>query len=62
LAKIQIFADAEREIAGVTEWIKQAVDAGIAPSEIGIFVRFNEQLARARAAVKAAGQRLDPPR
>ena len=43
--EIQIFADAEREIAGVTEWIKQAVDAGIAPAEIGIFVRSNDQLA-----------------
>jgi mRNA-degrading endonuclease RelE of RelBE toxin-antitoxin system len=67
--EIQIFADAEREIARVTEWIKQAVDDGIAPAEIGIFVRSNEQLARARAAVKAAGhtqlelsERLEQPK
>ena len=53
--EIQIFADTEREVAGVTEWIKQAVADGIAPAEIGLFVRSNDQLARARAAVKAAG-------
>ena len=67
--EIQIFADADREIAGVADWIKQAVDAGIAPAEIGIFVRSNDQLARARAAVKAAGhtqlelsERLEQPK
>jgi hypothetical protein len=66
--EIHIFADAEREIAGVADWIKQAVAEGIAPAEIGIFVRSNDQLARARAAVKAAGhtqlelsERLEQP-
>lgn len=66
--EIQIFADAGREIQGVADWIKQAVDDGIAPAEIGIFVRANDQLARARAAVKAAGhtqlelsERLEQP-
>ncbi len=66
--EIQIFADADREIQGVADWIKQAVADGIAPAEIGIFVRANDQLARARAAVKAAGhtqlelsERLEQP-
>jgi len=66
--EIQIFADADREIRGVADWIKQAVADGIAPAEIGIFVRANDQLARARAAVKAAGhtqlelsERLEQP-
>lgn len=66
--EIQIFADADREIQGVADWIKQSVTDGIAPAEIGIFVRSNDQLAMARAAVKAAGhmqlelsERLEQP-
>lgn len=65
---IQVFADADREIQGVADWVKQVVADGIAPAEIGIFVRANDQLARARAAVKAAGhtqlelsERLEQP-
>jgi mRNA-degrading endonuclease RelE of RelBE toxin-antitoxin system len=53
--EIKKFADAECEIQGVADWIRKAVGDGITPAEIGIFVRSNDQLARARAAVKAAG-------
>jgi mRNA-degrading endonuclease RelE of RelBE toxin-antitoxin system len=53
--EIQTFAAADQERNGVAAWIKVAVAEGIAPAEIGIFVRSNDQLARARAAVKAAG-------
>lgn len=66
--EIQTFPDADREMKGVADWIKAAVADGIAPAEIGIFVRSNDQLARARAAVKAAGhtqlelsERLEQP-
>lgn len=66
--EIQTFADADRETKGVADWIKAAVADGVAPAEIGIFVRSNDQLARARAAVKAAGhtqlelsERLEQP-
>jgi superfamily I DNA/RNA helicase/mRNA-degrading endonuclease RelE of RelBE toxin-antitoxin system len=66
--EIQTFADAGRETKGVADWINAAVADGIAPAEIGIFVRSNDQLARARAAVKAAGhtqlelsERLEQP-
>ncbi len=66
--EIQIYADARHEIEGVADWIKKAVADGVAPAEIGIFVRSNDQLARARAAVKAAGhtqmelsERLEQP-
>ena len=66
--EVKTFADAEREIQGVAVWIKKAVADGIAPAEIGMFVRSNDQLARARAAVKAAGhtqlelsERLEQP-
>ena len=66
--EIQTYPDAEHEIEGVAGWIKKAVADGIAPAEIGIFVRSNGQLASARAAVKAAGhtqmelsERLEQP-
>jgi superfamily I DNA/RNA helicase len=66
--ELQTFADADREIQGVADWIRHSVADGIAPAEIGIFVRSNDQLARARAAVKAAGhtqlelsERLEQP-
>jgi hypothetical protein len=52
---IRTYADAQREIEGVADWIGRAVADGIAPAEIGNFVRSNDQLGRARAAVKAAG-------
>jgi UvrD-like helicase C-terminal domain/AAA domain len=53
--EIKTFANAAREIQGVADWIRKVVADGITPAEIGIFVRSNDQLARARAAVKAAG-------
>lgn len=66
--KIQTYGDSGREIEGVADWIKKAVADGIAPAEIGLFVRSNDQLSRARAAVKAAGhsqlelsERLEQP-
>ena len=57
------------EIAGIADWIGRTIADRIAPSEIGLFVRTNEQLSRARAAVKAAGhtqlelsERLEEPK
>jgi mRNA-degrading endonuclease RelE of RelBE toxin-antitoxin system len=65
---IQTFHDVNAEIQGVAKWIKTIVAEGVAPAEIGLFVRSNNELARARAAVKAAGhtqlelsERLEQP-
>jgi superfamily I DNA/RNA helicase len=55
---VTIHADAKAEIAAVGGWISQAVAGGINPSEIGLFVRTEGQLDRARAAVHAAGQHV----
>jgi mRNA-degrading endonuclease RelE of RelBE toxin-antitoxin system len=56
------------EIQLVAAWILSALDDGIAPAEIGIFVRTYAELTRAREAVNAAGQmqlelseRYEPP-
>lgn len=53
--EIMTFESADAEIAGVANWIGKAVSDGVAPAEIGVFVRSKSELARARAAVKAAG-------
>lgn len=53
--EVGIFPSPENETDGVAAWIKTVVEAGVEPSEIGIFVRSKDQLIRARAAVRAAG-------
>ncbi|MFQ5651413.1 MAG: UvrD-helicase domain-containing protein [bacterium] len=45
----------EREIKTVAEWLQARSSEGIAPHEIGIFVRSSAELDRAIAAVKRAG-------
>ena len=50
------------EIAFVAAWIAERAKAGVAPHEFGVFVRSPAQLDRARAAVKAAGARLQGSR
>ncbi|MBZ0130583.1 MAG: UvrD-helicase domain-containing protein [Rhodobacteraceae bacterium] len=46
--------DAEHECRIVGEWIKDRLKEGCAPSEMGVFVRSDAEMKRARAAVKAA--------
>lgn len=46
----------EKEVAEVAAWIEETMSDGVAPAEIGIFVRSNAQLRRAREAVIASGQ------
>jgi superfamily I DNA/RNA helicase len=65
---IRAFPNAAAETQGVADWIKQIVADGVSPAEIGLFVRSNDELARARTAVKAAGytqlelsERLEEP-
>ena len=52
---VTILSDAKAEIAAVGKWISQAVADGIDPSEIGIFVRTDGQIDRARAVARVAG-------
>lgn len=49
-------ASIDIETREVARWIEQAMSDGVAPAEIGLFVRSNAQLGRARAAVVAAKQ------
>lgn len=43
------------EISAVAEYVSQSVQEGVAPAQIGVFVRSTEQLQRARSAVEQAG-------
>lgn len=52
---IAVVQDESEEIADVAKFVRQARADGIAPAEIGIFVRSANELPRARAAVTAAG-------
>ena len=49
--------DADHECRVVGNWINERLKEGCAPSEVGVFVRSDAELKRARAAVKAAGAR-----
>ncbi len=66
--EVRKFKDSAGERDGVAAWIKGAVADGIAPAEIGVFVRSLAQLSRARDAVQQAGhvqlelsERLEDP-
>jgi hypothetical protein len=49
--------DADHECRVVGNWIMDRLKEGCAPSEVGVFVRSDAELKRARAVVKAAGAR-----
>ncbi len=51
-----VFDREEDEIAAVADWINDQIKRGVDLGEIGLFVRSEAQLKRARSAVKAAGQ------
>jgi mRNA-degrading endonuclease RelE of RelBE toxin-antitoxin system len=49
------YADQEEETNAVAAWISQCSQTGIIPSKIGIFVRSQDEILRAVAAVDSAG-------
>lgn len=52
---IRLFDNEAAEVNAVGAWIRERLGEGYAPAEIGILVRSAAQVARARAAAKAAG-------
>lgn len=52
--QVQIFADLGKEIEGVASWIGERLREGYAPHEIGVFVRSDTEIDRARQAVGKA--------
>lgn len=53
--QIETFDDAADEITAVSTWIMDLIEDGVESAEIGVIVRSEAQLGRARAAVKATG-------
>ncbi|MFQ8432703.1 3'-5' exonuclease [Amaricoccus sp. W119] len=53
---IQAFRSAAEEASAVARWIGEAIDAGIAPEEIGVLVRSLDELDRALEATRLAGR------
>ncbi len=49
--------DADQECRTVGSWIQARLQEGCTPNEVGVFVRSEAELKRARTAVKAAGMR-----
>jgi superfamily I DNA/RNA helicase len=52
---VRVLDTEAEETAVVAEWLKERVRDGVLPGEIGLFVRSEEQIARARAAAATAG-------
>jgi mRNA-degrading endonuclease RelE of RelBE toxin-antitoxin system len=52
---LQVLTDIEAESKAVSTWLKDRIKEGKRPDEIGVFVRSEAQLERAKSAVEAAG-------
>jgi len=52
---VQRFATRDEEAAGVSAWLQERAECGVAPCELAVFVRSAEELPRAKAAVEKAG-------
>ena len=53
--EVRILSDEEKENTTVTDWISKRLDSGFQPHEIGLFVRSQAQIDRARDAVETIG-------
>lgn len=49
---IDFFETTEAEIKAVSQWLKERISNGMAPEEIGLFVRSEAELPRAKAAIE----------
>ncbi len=54
--EVKVFDDSNHENEEVSLWVSKIIDEGIEPDQIGIFVRSNSELSRARTVVKQSGQ------
>ncbi len=52
---VQVCDSRDQETKMVSDWIKARAAEGILPNEIGVFVRSEDQVSRAKEAVQAAG-------
>lgn len=52
---VKVFDSGEKEIKAAGDWFAQLAAQGVKPQEVGVFVRSEEQIGRAKKAVQAAG-------
>lgn len=52
---IKSFDSEADEVKAVSSWLKERYDEGLVPNEIGVFVRSDEHLSRAEAAISQTG-------
>jgi len=52
---VQVFESESAEIAAISVWLNGRIQEGLTPRELGVFVRAEQQLDRARSAVVDAG-------
>ena len=52
---IRVFETSEQEVEATGAWLAERMEAGVEPHEIGIFVRAEAQLDRARSAAERSG-------
>ncbi|MDE2251973.1 MAG: DNA helicase, partial [Gammaproteobacteria bacterium] len=52
---VQTFSEEGDEIKALRQWVVGRIQEGVVPHEIGLFVRSEAQMARAKAAIEAAG-------
>jgi superfamily I DNA/RNA helicase len=52
---LRVFDSPDAECEGVSQWVLACAKGGVAPHEIGVFVRSPAELDRARAAIAASG-------
>jgi superfamily I DNA/RNA helicase len=55
--KVKVYSDPDEEVTSVGLWIYEAIEEGLEPEEIGVFVRSEGQMPRARSVIKEAGQK-----
>jgi len=53
--EVRHFSAEDEETKAVASWMKELVQGGLLPHEIGVFVRSSAQVPRAASAIKAAG-------
>ncbi len=53
--QVRTFATAEEEIDAVAAWLRERAGEGVAPHEIGVFVRSEAQMERARRTMELTG-------
>jgi hypothetical protein len=54
--EVMAFDDSKQEIERLAVWVQEIIEQGTEPEEIGIFVRSNNELSRARAVVNQTQQ------